>query len=64
MVGKSIQKSWKRQSLSRECLHLMTEMIHLVEALEESIIIEASTTELRDVVRLKDEYGREGTNEA
>ncbi len=49
--------------LPGECLHIMPGTIHQVEALEDSTIIEASTTELMDVVRLKDDYGREGTNE-
>lgn len=33
--------------------------IHRVTALEDSVIIEASTPELDDVVRLQDDYGRE-----
>jgi mannose-6-phosphate isomerase len=34
--------------------------VHSVEALEDSTIIEVSTPELDDVVRLADEYGRAG----
>ena len=37
--------------------------IHRMEAIEDSVYLEASTPELDDVVRLKDEYGREGTSE-
>jgi hypothetical protein len=33
-------------------------------AIEDSDIIEVSTSELDDVVRLEDRYGREGTSEA
>ena len=33
--------------------------VHRVTALEESVIIEVSTPELDDVVRLQDDYGRE-----
>jgi quercetin dioxygenase-like cupin family protein len=33
--------------------------IHRVTALEDSVIIEASTPELDDVVRLEDDYGRQ-----
>ena len=38
--------------------------IHRMEAIEDSIYLEASSPELEDVVRLEDEYGREGTSEA
>ena len=37
--------------------------IHRMEAIEDSVYLEASTPELDDVVRLEDEYGREGTSE-
>lgn len=35
--------------------------VHRIEAEEDSIILECSTTELDDVVRLHDDYGRAGT---
>ena len=31
-------------------------------ALEDTLVIEVSTNDLADVVRLEDEYGREGTS--
>jgi mannose-6-phosphate isomerase len=34
--------------------------VHSVEALEDSVIVEVSTPELDDVVRLADDYGRVG----
>jgi mannose-6-phosphate isomerase len=37
--------------------------VHRVTALEDTTILEASTSQLDDVVRLEDRYGREGTNE-
>jgi mannose-6-phosphate isomerase len=37
--------------------------VHRVTAIEDTTIIEASTPELDDVVRLEDRYGREGTSE-
>ena len=37
--------------------------VHTVMALEDSDFYEVSTPELDDVVRLKDGYGREGTNQ-
>jgi mannose-6-phosphate isomerase len=39
-------------------------MRHRMVALEDTDIVEVSTTELDDVVRLEDRYGREGTTEA
>jgi mannose-6-phosphate isomerase len=37
--------------------------IHTIEAVEDSDVLEVSTPELEDVVRLRDLYGREGTNQ-
>ena len=38
--------------------------VHRVTALEDTTILEVSTPELDDVVRLEDRYGRKGTTEA
>ena len=38
--------------------------VHRVKALEDTTILEVSTPEIDDVVRLEDAYGREGTTEA
>jgi mannose-6-phosphate isomerase len=37
--------------------------VHRVTAIEDTTIIEVSTPQLDDVVRLEDRYGREGTSE-
>jgi mannose-6-phosphate isomerase len=37
--------------------------VHRVTAIEDTTILEVSTPELDDVVRLEDRYGREGTSE-
>jgi mannose-6-phosphate isomerase len=37
--------------------------VHRVTALEDTTILEASTSQVDDVVRLEDRYGREGTSE-
>ena len=37
--------------------------VHRVTALEDTTILEVSTPQLDDVVRLEDAYGREGTSE-
>jgi mannose-6-phosphate isomerase len=36
--------------------------VHTIEALEDSVVVEVSTPELDDVVRLTDAYGRAGTS--
>jgi mannose-6-phosphate isomerase len=36
--------------------------VHRISALEDTTIVEVSTPELDDVVRLEDRYGREGTS--
>lgn len=42
--------------------HVATGRIHRYEAIERCELIEVSTPELGDVVRLEDDFGREGTN--
>jgi mannose-6-phosphate isomerase-like protein (cupin superfamily) len=37
--------------------------VHRVRALEDTTILEVSTPQLDDIVRLEDEYGREGTTQ-
>ena len=37
--------------------------VHRVRAVEDTIILEVSTAQLEDIVRLEDEYGREGTTQ-
>ena len=43
--------------------HLRPGVRHRVTALVDTVMLEASTTELDDVVRLEDRYGREGTSD-
>jgi len=45
-----------------EARHVPTGRIHRYEALERTELFEVSTPELDDVVRLSDDYGREGTS--
>ena len=44
--------------------HVATGRIHRYEAIERCELIEVSTPELDDVVRLEDDFGREGTSTA
>lgn len=45
-----------------ESIHLRPGVRHRVHAIIDTVMLEASTTELTDVVRLEDAYGREGTS--
>jgi mannose-6-phosphate isomerase len=38
--------------------HNQPRVVHTIEALEDSVVVEVSTPELDDVVRLADDYGR------
>ncbi|HSP73491.1 MAG TPA: hypothetical protein VLN26_14040 [Gaiellaceae bacterium] len=44
------------------CFHYAPGTVHRVTALEDTDILEVSTPQLDDVVRLEDAYGREGTS--
>ena len=46
----------------RQPFHITPGLRHRMTALEDTDIVEVSTTELDDVVRLEDKYGREGTS--
>jgi len=37
-------------------------LVHTIEAIEDADVLEASTSQLDDVVRLADAYGRQGTS--
>lgn len=47
---------------SGESCHVPTGRIHRYEAIERTELMEVSTPELDDVVRLEDDFGREGTS--
>ena len=42
--------------------HVTPGVVHRMRAVEDSFLLEASTPQLDDVVRLEDSYGREGTS--
>ena len=47
-----------------QAFHITPLTIHRIEALEDTDIVEVSTPEIHDVVRLDDRYGRAGTTKA
>jgi hypothetical protein len=52
------ENSYRRLLKPGEVFHIPPGTIHRVEALEDIMLIEASTTELDDVIRLRDDAGR------
>jgi mannose-6-phosphate isomerase-like protein (cupin superfamily) len=44
--------------------HFPPGTVHRVKAVEDTTILEVSTPDLDDIVRLEDRYGREGTTQA
>jgi mannose-6-phosphate isomerase len=42
--------------------HFAAGTVHRISAIEDTTLIEVSTPQLDDIVRLEDEYGREGTS--
>ena len=60
----TIEHEGDRRELSLkkgEAFHIPPRMIHRMEAVVDTDVAEVSTTELDDVVRLEDRYGRAGT---
>jgi mannose-6-phosphate isomerase len=49
------------QLVEGESFRITPRTIHYMEAITDCDVLEASTPELDDVVRLRDRYGREGT---
>ena len=45
-----------------DCFRFRPQTVHRVTAVEDTTILEVSTPQLDDVVRLEDAYGRAGTN--
>ena len=52
-------KLTQREMRPGEAVHVTPKTIHRMTAIEDADILEASTPELHDVVRLEDRYGRE-----
>ena len=57
-VGPSEHALERFELLPGEAVHLLPGTRHRMTALEDTVVLEASTTELNDVVRLEDRYGR------
>jgi len=51
----------RREMKPGDSIHVAPKTVHRMTAIEDCDVLEASTPELDDVVRLEDRYGREGT---
>lgn len=51
-----------QQLVAGQSFRITPGTVHYMEAITDCDVLEASTPELDDVVRLKDRYGREGTS--
>ena len=60
-AGESVLK--EEVIIAGAAFHYPPGTVHRVTAIEDTTILEVSTTQLDDVVRLEDAYGREGTSE-
>ncbi len=60
-AGESVLK--EEVIIAGAAFHYRPGTVHRVTAIEDTTILEVSTTQLDDVVRLEDAYGREGTSE-
>jgi mannose-6-phosphate isomerase len=61
-IGESEDALEVFELLPGESVHLLPGVRHRVTALVDTVMLEASTTQLHDVVRLEDRYGRQGTS--
>ena len=57
-VGASEEAIESFELLPGESVHLLPGTRHRMSAIEDTVVLEASTTELDDVIRLEDRYGR------
>jgi mannose-6-phosphate isomerase len=51
----------KREMTPGDSVHISPKTVHRITAVEDCDVLEVSTPELDDVVRLEDRYGRKGT---
>lgn len=59
LTSEAPDKPLKEMVLSQgQSFHITPRLVHRMEALEDTDILEVSTPELDDVVRLEDRYGR------
>jgi mannose-6-phosphate isomerase len=61
-IGESVEQLEIIELTPGESVQIPPGLVHRTTALEDSVVLEASTYHPDDVVRLDDMYGREGTS--
>ena len=61
-VGPSVERLETFEMGPGDAVRVRPGTVHRMTAVTDVVVLEASTTELDDVVRLEDRYGREGTS--
>jgi mannose-6-phosphate isomerase len=61
-IGESVEQLDRIELTPGESVRIPPGLVHRTTALEDSVVLEASTYHPDDVVRLDDMYGREGTS--
>jgi mannose-6-phosphate isomerase len=56
--GENAERMRRRELHPGEAWRNPPRLVHTIEALEDSVILEVSTPELHDVIRIEDRYGR------
>lgn len=64
VIGPSVDDLETIELVPEACWRVTPGTVHTIEAIETSVIIETSTPQLDDVVRLLDDYGRADGGEA
>jgi len=63
VTGTSVERLENHQIGPEAVFHVPPRTLHRMVAVTDCLLLEVSTTQLDDVVRLEDRYGREGTSE-
>ena len=63
VTGTDIERLEHQQIGPETVFHIPPRTLHRMVAVTDCLLLEVSTTQLDDVVRLEDRYGREGTSD-
>jgi quercetin dioxygenase-like cupin family protein len=63
-IGPTVDDLQQVELTPGDSVHIEPGMVHRTTAIDDSVVLEASTYHPDDVVRLDDMYGREGTSRA
>ena len=62
VTGTDVERLEKHQIGPETVFHIPPQTLHRMVAVTDCLLLEVSTTQLDDVVRLEDRYGRKGTS--